>query len=152
MSYLCDLTYQVLKENKDSDIFDILINGLKKIDNNLDPLIITNIIELKYLDYLGVSLNLDSCVRCNSKDNIVTIDGDAGGYICKNCLKDELIVSSKTIKMIRMYYYVDISTISTIKISDDIKREINIFINSYYDRYTGLYLKSKEFLNKIINI
>ena len=152
MSYLCDLTYQVLKENNKSYIFDILIQGLKKIDNNLDPLIITNIIELKYLDYLGVSLNLDSCVRCSSKNNIATIDSDAGGYICKNCLKNENIMSSKAIKMIRMYYYVDISSISTIKISDDIKREINIFINMYYDRYTGLYLKSKDFLNKIINI
>ena len=26
--------------------------------------------------------------------------------------------------------------------------EVNRFIDSYYDRYTGLYLKSKEFLNK----
>lgn len=152
MSYLCDLTYQVLKENNESDIFDILINGLKKINDKLEPLIITNIIELKYLDYLGVSLNLDGCVRCSSKDNIITIDGDAGGYICKNCLRDEEIVDAKTIKMIRMYYYVDISSISTIKISDDIKRQINNFLNKYYDRYTGLYLKSKEFLNNLINI
>ena len=152
MSYLCDLTYQVLKENNDADISDILINGLKKIDNNLDPLIITNIIELKYLDYLGVSLNLDSCVRCNSKNNIITIDGDAGGYICQNCLNNEIIVNQKTIKMIRMYYYVEISSITTIKISDEIKREINLFLNKYYDRYTGIYLKSKEFLDNIINI
>ena len=152
MSYLCDLTYQVLKENKEADIFDLLIDGLKKINNNLDPLIITNIIELKYLDYLGVSLNLDGCIRCNSKENIITIDGDAGGYICKNCLKNEEIVSTKTIKMIRMYYYVNISSISTIKVSDDIKREINLFLNKYYDRYTGIYLKSKEFLNNLIKI
>jgi len=152
MSYLCDLTYQVLKENETSSIFDILINGLKKIDKNLDPLIITNIIELKYLDYLGVSLNLDSCIRCNSKDSIVTIDGDVGGYICKNCLKDEEVVNPKTIKMIRMYYYVDISSITNIKISQNTKREINTFLNNYYDRYTGLYLKSKEFLNNIIQI
>jgi recombinational DNA repair protein (RecF pathway) len=50
-----------------------------------------------------------------------------------------------------MYYLVDIKTISTIKISDVVSREINNFINTYYDRYTGLFLKSKEFLNKLIN-
>ena len=150
MSYLCDLTYQVLKENSTSDIFNILINGLKKINDNLDPLIITNIIELKYLDFLGVSLNLDGCVRCNSKENIVSIDGDVGGYICKKCITNEEMVSTKTIKMIRMYYYVDISSISSIKVSDLIKREINSFLSRYYDRYTGLYLKSKDFLNNII--
>lgn len=148
MTYLCDLSYQVLKENDTSQIFDILINGLIKINDNLDPLIISNIIELKYLDYLGVSLNLDKCVKCSSTKNIITIDGDVGGFICKNCLKDEQIVNSKTIKMIRMYYYVDISSITSIKISETVKNEINTFLNKYYDRYTGLYLKSKEFLNK----
>jgi DNA repair protein RecO (recombination protein O) len=64
MAYLCDLTYQVVKQNDDSNIFDILINALDKINNKLNPLIITNIVELKYLDYLGISLNLDSCVKC----------------------------------------------------------------------------------------
>ncbi|MBR1416407.1 MAG: DNA repair protein RecO [Bacilli bacterium] len=149
MAYICDLTYQVLKQNDNNNIFDLLINALNKIDNNLDPLIITNIIELKYLDYLGISLNLDSCSKCGKKDNIITIDGDVGGYICQNCYTNETLVSLKIIKLIRMYYYVDIASISTIKISDDIKREINLFLNRYYERYTGLYLKSKDFLNKI---
>jgi DNA repair protein RecO (recombination protein O) len=151
MAYLCDLTYQVVKQNDDSNIFDILINALDKINNKLNPLIITNIVELKYLDYLGISLNLDSCVKCGSKEDIVTIDGDDGGFICKNCYTNQAIVDKKTIKLIRMYYLVDIKTISTIKISDVVSREINNFINTYYDRYTGLFLKSKEFLNKLIN-
>ncbi len=151
MAYLCDLTYQVVKQNDDSNIFDILINALDKINNKLIPLIITNIVELKYLDYLGISLNLDSCVKCGNKEDIVTIDGDDGGFICKNCYTNQVIVDKKTIKLIRMYYLVDIKTISTIKISDVVSREINNFINTYYDRYTGLFLKSKEFLNKLIN-
>ena len=151
MAYLCDLTYQVVKQNDDSNIFDILINALDKINNKLNPLIITNIVELKYLDYLGISLNLDSCVKCGNKEDIVTIDGDDGGFICKNCYTNQAIVDKKTIKLIRMYYLVDIKTISTIKISDVVSREINNFINTYYDRYTGLFLKSKEFLNKLIN-
>ena len=33
---------------------------------------------------------------------------------------------------------------------DDIKKEINNFIDDYYDRYAGLYLKSKDFLKKVI--
>ena len=152
MAYLCDLTFQVLKENNELNLFDMLISSLKKIDNNLDPLIITNIIEIKYLDYLGVSLNLDRCAKCSSTNDILTIDGDAGGFICKNCYNNEVIVNQKTIKMIRNYYYVDISSITSIKVSEEIKREINDFINKYYDRYTGLYLKSKEFLLKMINI
>ena len=52
-----------------------------------------------------------------------------------------------------MLYYVDISKISKLDISDKCKKEINVFLDLYYDRYTGLYLKSKDFLknlNKVV--
>src|SRR5574344_497495 len=150
MAYLCDLTKQVAKESVDDNLLNILISGLTKIDNKLDPLIITNIIELKYLDYLGIGLNLDSCSKCGSVKGIVTIDRDIGGFICQNCYQNEYIVQPKTIKMIRMYYYIDINSIKEINVSLQVKNEINNFLTRYYDRYTGLYLKSKDFLNKML--
>ncbi len=152
MAYLCDLTYQVVKQNDDSNIFDILINALDKINNKLNPLIITNIVELKYLDYLGISLNLDSCVKCGNKEDIVTIDGDDGGFICKNCYTNQVIVDKKTIKLIRMYYLVDINSISSIKIKKEYANDIDQFLDRYYDRYTGLYIKSKNFLKNIVKL
>ena len=48
-----------------------------------------------------------------------------------------------------MLKYVDISKISKLDISDIVRNEINSFIDEYYDRYSGLYLKSKEFLKNI---
>ena len=43
----------------------------------------------------------------------------------------------------------DISKIKDINILDKNKREINLFLDEYYARYTGLYLKSKDFLKQI---
>ena len=62
---------------------------------------------------------------------------------------NENIVSDKTIKLIRMFYYVDIEKISKIDISQKSKNEINIFLDDYYSRYTGLYLKSKKFIKNL---
>ena len=59
------------------------------------------------------------------------------------------MVSDKTIKMIRMYYYVDLSKITKLEVSDEVTKEINDFLDSYYERYTGLYLKSKDFMKQI---
>ena len=142
------------KENKlskliDIDIINIFRNIRSDLDNQLNPLIITNILELKYLDYLGVGLNLHGCIKCGSVKNIVTIDPDAGGYICSNCYENQRILSKKTIIMLRRYYLIDINSITKINISEDIVEEINYFLNKYYERYTGLYLKSKEFLKSI---
>jgi DNA repair protein RecO (recombination protein O) len=152
MSYITDLTYQVVKQNNELDIYNIFISTVLKLNEKKNPLILTNILELKYLDYLGVGLNLDSCVKCGSKKNIVTLDPDEGGYICQNCYTNERILDPKSIKLIRMYYLIDINSISDIKISTSIAQEINYFLDKYYERYTGLYLKSKDFLKKLNSI
>lgn len=151
-NHLTELTHQVAKQDFNENLFEIYVNALMKINSGLDPLIITNIVELKYLSYLGIALNLEGCVTCGNTKNIVTLDGDAGGYLCKDCYRDEKIVSPKTIKLIRMYNYVDIKNISNINIEEKAKYETNYFLNKYYERYTGLYLKSKKFLDDLNNL
>ena len=51
--------------------------------------------------------------------------------------------------LLRMYYYVDISKIKVFNIKDKNRTEINNFLENYYSRYTGVYLKSKNFLNQV---
>lgn len=148
-TFLSDLTNQVLKETSSNEIFDLFINGFIKINDDFDPMIITNIIELKYLNYLGVMPILDCCSVCGSNKKIVTISSFAGGYLCVNCYKNEYIVDEKTVKLLRMFSYVDISKIKELNILPKNKNEINRFLENYYDRYTGIYLKSKDFLTQL---
>ncbi len=128
---------------------ELLKDTLEKIEEGLNPEGLTNILELKLLNYLGVAPSIDSCTHCGSEKQIITLSSDKGGYICKNCYQNEPLVSDKTIKMIRMYYYVDIKNISKLEVSKEVTREINQFLDDYYDRYTGLYMKSKEFIKRI---
>jgi len=149
LTYICELSYQTAKQNNDSAIYTILKSAVLKIEDGLDPMIITNILELKMLDYLGVKIDLDRCIKCDNTTDIITISGDEGGYLCKNCVTSEPIYDIKTIKMFRLYYYVDIDTITDLKISEEVSSNINKILTDYYDRYTGLYLKSKEFLQHV---
>lgn len=148
-TFLIELAEQVMKQSRNSDIYYLLVDALTKIDGGFDASVITNILELKYLEYLGVMPILDRCAVCGAKTGIATLSSGRGGYICNNCLRNELIVNEKTIKLIRMFYYVDISKISSLEISNLAKKEINDFLDDYYDRYTGLYLKSKNLLKNI---
>lgn len=150
--YLLELSTQVYKHDNNSDIYSLLISSLKKIDAGYDYQVITNILELKLLEYLGIKPVIDSCVSCGKKTDIVTISSYRGGYLCKNCVQDESIVNIKTIKLLRMFYYVDISKISKLDITDTIKKELDNFINDYYDRYSGIYLNSKKILKDLENI
>lgn len=151
LSYIVELTNQVIKQTYEFDnLYNLFINVILKMNNKLNPKVLTNIYELKVLDYLGVGINFNSCSKCGNKKDILTIDGDIGGYVCKNCFTNEFIYDDKTIKMLRMYYLIDVSSISELKISDTVINNIDRFINIYYDRYTGLYLKSKNFLKKLL--
>lgn len=148
-AYILELSEGVIKQSKNKKIFDLLIESLNKIDEGFDPLVIMNILELKYLDYLGVMPVLDGCSMCGSKYGIVTLSSYRGGYVCDKCYTNEKMVSEKTIKLIRMFYYVDISKISKLDVSSKSKNEINMFLDDYYSRYTGLYLKSKKFIQSL---
>ena len=150
-SFLLDLTNQVYKQCEDNNLYYLLISSLIKINDNFNSLIITNILELKYLEYLGVMPNIDGCTICGSK-SVVTLSSDKGGYLCSKCHTNEPIVSDKAIKLVRMYTLVDINKISKLDIKKEVVYEVNNFIDEYYDRYTGLYLKSKIFLKNIKSI
>jgi len=148
-TYITELITKVYKYENSAGIFDLYIQSLDKIGECYDSMVITNILRLKLLDYLGIKPVIDKCVQCGNTTDIATISSYYGGYICKNCLKNEKIVSTKTISLIRGLYYVDMSKIKKIDISSEVRREIDEFIDDYYDRYSGIYLKSKIFLEAV---
>ena len=51
-----------------------------------------------------------------------------------------------------MFYYIDLSKITKIDINNQIKKELSLFIDDYYERYSGLYLKSKTLLETFTKI
>ncbi len=148
-TYLADLTDQVQKQSSVEEVYDIFIESLKRIDEGMDARVITSIVELKYLEALGVRPNIDSCALCGSTKNIATISPDVGGYVCQNCYQHEKIYSDKMIKLVRLFFYVDLAKITSLKVSTSVQKEIEEFIDLYYEQYTGLYLKSKHFLNNL---
>ena len=148
-NYMLDLASQVSHESDNPLIFDNLIDTLNKLNEGFDELVLSSILEIKYLDYLGVMPYVDGCSVCGRKEDIVTLSTISGGYICKDCLTSEQILNNKTVKLLRMLYYVDIKKITKLNIGLDIKSELHTFLEEYYDTYTGIYLKSKTLLNEL---
>ncbi len=149
LNYVSDLTSQVYKESENENLFNIFISVILKMNEGIDPAVLASILEVKCLPMLGVGLSLDACALCGNTHNIITIDGDAGGLLCQNCYHNEQIVKPQTIKLLRMFQYVDISKITKVEIKKENKEEIDRFLTTYYNRYTGIYLTSKEYIKKI---
>lgn len=148
-TYITELASKVYKHEENKNIYVLYLACLNKINEGFDPLIISNIIKLKLLSNLGIKPVIDKCVQCGNTTDIITISSYLGGFVCKNCHRQEKIVNPKTISLIRMLYYVDVSKITKLDISPSIITEIEQFTNDYYDRYSGIYLKSRTILDKI---
>ena len=146
--YLMDLVSQVLKENNSKDIYSLLVNALIKINDGLSPELITDIVEIKLLDYLGVNLELDNCVNCGNSNDLLTIDLTCGGVICKNCYHEGYVMNDKALHLMQLLKKIDINKLEKLEITDDdIFNEIDKFIYEYYSSYTGIYIRKKENLH-----
>lgn len=148
LSYLIELAVHTYKESENNEVYNLLIDSILKIEDNLNPRIITNILEVQYLSYLGINLNLDECVKCGSS-KVVTLSMNKGGYVCSNCRENEELIDEKVLILLRLYQYVDISKISNLDIDENNSKIINKLIDEYYDLYSGLRTKSKKFLKEI---
>lgn len=146
--YLMDLFNQVIKENNHHNLFNLLENALIKINDGLNEKLICLIIEIKLLDYLGVSINLNNCVICGKDDNIFTISISDGGLICKDCYHDGYIFNDKTLKLFLLLAKIDLSKIKKLELTNEyVFQEIDQFLDEYYNYYTGIYLGKKDKLD-----
>ena len=148
LTYICELSTSVYKESNSEEIYPMMESAILKLEEGHNPKIITNILELQYLNYLGINLNLDSCVTCGSS-KVVTLSLPKGGYVCALHRTNEPIISEKVMKMLRLYYYVDISKISDINIDDSVSKSIDKIIDEYYEEFSGVYVKSKKILKDL---
>lgn len=148
-SFIIDLIYQIKKDSKEENLFYLLIQSLTKINEGFDSLVIANILELKCLKFLGVEPNLEyKCGICDKKE-VANISINNACYVCSNCLSNEYKYSQKALKILKLYSLVDLKTLKTINVSTEVKEEIDNFLDMYYDEYTGIYLKTKDFIKKI---
>ena len=153
---IVDLTTQVLLQKQIDqyeikEIYDILIASLKKIDEGLNSKVILDIVMLKYLKYLGVLPNIDSCSICGTNSDIITMDSKIFGFVCRECYTNERMVNPTSLKLIRMLYYVDINKIKHFPDIDGIE-DVEHFIDNYYEDHTGIYFNIKKkliTLNKV---
>ena len=146
-SIISELVNQICKYESNDSIYQIYASAIRKIDEGYTGLGISNIFKLRMLPFLGVELKLDSCCMCGSKKDIVTLSSSDGGYICKKCYKNEKIISESSIKLIRAFNFIEINNITKFEISNDVLLEIASFLDEYYEKYTGIYLKNNKLLN-----
>jgi DNA repair protein RecO (recombination protein O) len=152
-SYVLELTDKCTEEKKPNPyLFELLLQTLKYMDEEYDLDILIHIFEMKMLNSLGLYPVLNKCAVCGQTDGHFSFSIRENGFICHRCLETDpyhLKISPATLRLLRIFYYFDLSRLGEISVGPETKKELKKVIDTYYEEYSGLFLKSKKFLNQI---
>ena len=67
--------------------------ALEALKNKKDPYMVTLIFLARAIRLSGAGFEVDQCVFCGSKSDIVLFSFPDGGFVCKNCKEDDMVNS-----------------------------------------------------------
>jgi DNA repair protein RecO (recombination protein O) len=154
-SYVLELTDKCTDEKKPNPyLFELLSQTLTFMNEGYDLDILIHIFEMKMLNSLGLYPILNKCAVCEQTDGHFSFSIRENGFLCHRCVEGDpyhFNISSATVKLLRIFYYLDLSRLGDISVKEDTKKELKRVIDAYYEEYSGLHLKSKRFLNQMEN-
>ncbi|MFY0757532.1 DNA repair protein RecO [Metabacillus dongyingensis] len=152
-SYAAELLDKSTEQNEPNPfLFELFSQTLQLLNEGVDPDVLLYIFEMKILNVLGLYPQLDSCVNCSSKDGTFHFSIRENGFICHRCFEVDpyrLPISQATAKLLRLFYYFDLERLGKVTVKPETKTELKLVIDSYYSEYSGIFLKSKKFLDQM---
>jgi DNA repair protein RecO (recombination protein O) len=152
-SYILELTDKCTDEKKPNPyLFELLVQTLTYMNEEYDYDILIHIFEMKMLNSLGLYPTLSKCTVCGQTDGHFSFSIRENGFLCHRCLEKDpyhFKISSSSVKLLRVFYYFDLSRLGDISVKEDTKKELKKVIDAYYEEYSGLHLKTKRFLNQM---
>ncbi|MDD5116240.1 MAG: DNA repair protein RecO [Candidatus Omnitrophica bacterium] len=140
-------------EDKNEEVFDLALASLKEMETNYNPSKIATIFKIKMLNLSGFKPHFDSCVSCSE-----TINGQAkfslsmGGLLCPRCMQKDPSSRSIFRGTIATVLHIERNAFSAslnLGMNPQIKKELDLILNSFLSFHLGRELKSQKLMNKL---
>ncbi|HSH25197.1 MAG TPA: DNA repair protein RecO [Massilibacterium sp.] len=152
-AYIVELVDKIVDDSVTNPyVFELLYQTLHYINEGKDVETLTQLFEVKMLIVAGMKPVVDHCVRCKNTEGRFDFSIREGGFLCEQCFFVDpyrLQVSQKTIRLLRLYVHFDLKRLGNISVSSETKKEIKYVLDEYYQAFSGIYVKSKNFLEKL---
>ncbi len=142
-------------EDPHTDIFNLVLDCLQELEVNNNPEKIMAIFKIKLLILSGFKPHFDSCVSCSTR-----ILGAGkfsllrGGLLCERCYGKDMsarAIFRGTIASILHIERNDFKSNLNLGLNPQIKRELDMILNSFINFHLEKELKSQRVINKIEN-
>ncbi|MEW6855511.1 DNA repair protein RecO [Streptococcus iniae] len=152
-TYVLALADAAISDNEaDPHLFAFLKETLELIEEGLDYEILTNIFEVQILDRFGVHLNFHDCVFCHRVGLPFDFSHKYSGVLCPQHYQEDLHRSHldpNIIYLLDKFQGIHFDDLKSISLKKDTKEKLRHFLDSLYDDYVGIHLKSKKFIDDL---
>lgn len=152
-AYMAELVDKSMDDQQSNPfLYECLEQSLHYLDEGFDAEILTNIFEMKMLQVIGLRPELSCCANCGSRDGRFAFSIRENGLLCHRCFDIDpylLPLSQAAIRLLRLFYFIDLQRLGAINVKPKTKKELRMAISLYYDEYSGLFLKSRRFIDQM---
>ncbi|OYW71583.1 MAG: DNA repair protein RecO [Aerococcus viridans] len=152
-AYMVGLTDAAFEDFIPEDpLFDLLWQGLEKIEAGVDPTVVANIFEIQILPKFGVTPNFKSCAICGNTQGNFDYSMQYAGVLCEQHFHmDErrLHWSRRASYFIRMFSQIPYAKLGTVSLGQQTKSELRHALDMLYEEYVGIHLKSHHFISQM---
>ncbi len=152
-TYICALADAALEDKVTHiDMYYQVEHSLNLLNEEYDPEVVMNIIEIKFLRNFGVAPNFVACGVCGKSEGIFDFSDKYHGIICSEHFYEDLRrlhMNPKAMHLVRLYSVLKLDKIGDISIKPETQQEIKRLIEHIYEQSVGLKLKSKKFINNL---
>ncbi len=153
-NYFIELIDIICNENDPNEaIFDVLVESLKLLSTGASPKRTARIFELKLLEALGLSPNLEGCLECGkaSAGNMY-FSVKSGGTLCRECKSNDRTcfpISAGTINFIRKIQSSPFERTGHVKVSKEVGVEIEKLLKGFLEFHVNRQARSLVFIKHL---
>lgn len=132
--------------------YDLADFAIHKINEGVDPEIITQIVQMQLLTAFGVQPELRRCLICKKERGVFDYSIKLGGVICSdhfNDVQSRLYLKPKQTALLRTMGLVPIERLGKISLQSETKLATRKAIDRIYGETIDLNLKTKKFLDEM---
>lgn len=152
-SFILDLIDHAFVEYQPlGKVYDLADFALNKINDGIDPEVITQIVQMKMLQSFGVMPTLDKCVLCGKRQGVFDYSIKLGGVICSDhfaTVQSRMHLAAKETAVLRTIGLIPIEKLGSIDLNSETKKATRKAIDRIYRETIDLNLKTKKFLDEL---
>jgi len=152
--FMAELINSIMQpEDENEEIFNLALASLKELETSSNPEKIAAIFKIKILSLSGFKPHFNSCVCCLEK-----IMGQSrfslslGGLLCPRCMPKDPASRSIFRGTIATVLHIEKNSFSgslNLGMNPQIKKELDLILNSFLNFHLGHELKSQKLINKL---